>query len=176
MTASAQGRRRRGRCLTAVGAMRRRSIARAPCGPTHQRRTPTSAEAWGQRGTIDSAPARRWRRSGARPVNAGHVVIDWRIVVLKLKIVRLARASRLVPTAPDMLQHCSTLFTHAQCHGRPQPTDRTRQYLLTSSEEWTRTCSHLRVVQPALADTLTIPKLAAARAPGLASKAPNSVT
>ena len=31
--------------------------------------------------------------------------------------------------------------------GLAQPADRTRQYLLTSSEEWTRTCPHLSVVQ-----------------------------
>ena len=158
---------------------RRSHLDSAPAG---------GAEAWGKGATIDSAPAPAGSALEATD-NAGHVVTDWRIVVLKQKIVRRCEPTS-APTAPDMLQHASLTPSVIVAHNRLSGQGRT---FLTawqtqpqecsmseccrcwwppvSSAEWTRTCPHLSVVQPALPDTLNIPTLAATCAPGLARKA-----
>ena len=112
----------------AAGSVPRRShLDSAPAG---------GAEASGKEGTIDSAPAPAGSALEATD-NAGHVVTDWRIVVLKQKIVR-RREPTGAATAPDMLQHASLTPSVIVAHNRLTEQGRT---FLTAWQTQPQECS-----------------------------------
>ena len=105
-------------------------------GRTWTQPRPAAQKQGGQGGTIDSAPAPAGSALEATD-NAGHVVTDWRIVVLKQKIVR-RREPTGAPTAPDMLQHASLTPSVIVAHNRLTGQGRT---FLTAWQTQPQECS-----------------------------------